>query len=767
VEVLALAVVAVVSALVGALVARRRATRELEARIAAEHGRHSSLLEQVMQATASGITVTDAQGRFTYVNRAFAEMVGHEPAALIGISPVDVTLSDDAGILARERMLRKSGASSAYETRLIGAGGRVTPALISSVPRVEDGVVAGSIAAVTDLSELKGVEEKLRVTNSELEQAITRANELAAQAERANRAKSMFLANMSHELRTPMNGIMGMASLLGETKLDAHQRHCVEIVEASADALLELLNGVLDFSKIEAGRLELDVKELDVRSVVEDVAERLALRAQERGLELVSFVDRAVPDVLRGDGLRLQQILVNLVGNALKFTDRGDVVISVSMREASTARAELRFEVSDTGIGIPADKASSLFDAFTQVDPTVTRRHGGTGLGLAISKQLVELMGGAIGVDSTLGQGSTFWFTVGLERSFEPAGSAARPLEHRRVCVLAPHAGTRRSLGALLDQLGARVDDVASPTELPDTLHAAERSGEPIEVVLVDTALPESQLSLVRDMLDVAAGAPTGVAITTFAENLTPPPVVLARFPSWVDKPFRRARVAKVLADVFAHRRGELGAAARDLSSGTGSPASARAPATARPVRSWVTLTGPLVAAVPAAAVDTARLDAAPLDAAPLDAAPLDAAPGAAAAAPSVPAAPRILLVEDNGVNQMVAVHMLTRLGYSSDVAANGEEAIAALQRSTYALVLMDCHMPVLDGFEATRRVRRGDADVLDPKVPIVALTASALASDRDACFDAGMSDYLSKPIRLADLEAVVVRWLAPTTASS
>ncbi|MCK6545103.1 PAS domain S-box protein, partial [Myxococcota bacterium] len=264
-------VVAVGSALVGAYVARRRTLRDVDVRIAAEHGRQRDLLEQVMEATSSGITVTDAQGRFTYVNRAYGQMVGHDAAALIGTSPLDVTLAEDAAVLARERGLRKTGVSSAYETRLVGHGGRVTPVLVSSVPRVEDGKVVGSIAAITDLSELKGVEEKLRVTNAELEQAITRANALAAQAERANRAKSMFLANMSHELRTPMNGIVGMASLLGETKLDAHQRHCVEIIETSAETLLELLNGVLDFSKIEAGRLELDVQELDVRSTIEDV----------------------------------------------------------------------------------------------------------------------------------------------------------------------------------------------------------------------------------------------------------------------------------------------------------------------------------------------------------------------------------------------------------------------------------------------------------------------------------------------------------------
>ncbi|MCK6550226.1 ATP-binding protein, partial [Myxococcota bacterium] len=482
-----------------------------------------------------------------------------------------------------------------------------------------------------------------------------------------------------------------------------------------------------------------------VRSTIEDVAERLAVRAHERGLELVTLVEPSVPRVVRGDALRIQQILVNLVGNALKFTDHGEVVLSVSQVEELGHAHRLRFDVVDTGIGIPSDKVEHLFAAFSQVDTSVTRRHGGTGLGLAISKQLSELMGGGIGVESALGRGSRFWFTIEVEKAREAPRAPEGPLHHRRLCVLVPHAATRRSLVQILEELGARTDEAASARELPDVLRAAELSGEPVELVLVDASLPDAQLALVREILDLAAGAPSGVAITVLARNGGSSDLLRARFSRSIEKPFRRVRISKVLETVFAQRRGEV-ASSEDLSRWTGR----------------VTMDAP--SAVPVGAATGAHGSTAPSPQRETARADSERPPPPIGPTPASGPA-RILLVEDNGVNQMVAVHMLARLGYASDVAANGEEAIAALQRESYALVLMDCHMPVLDGFEATRRVRCGDAKVLDPAVPIVALTASALASDRDACFEAGMTDYVSKPIRLSDLEAVVTRWLTPQAA--
>ena len=692
--------------------------KRIESELRQSTERLQALAQNVPGMLMQCATYADGSFRFTYVSSGSQDLYDLPPEAIMedGSLIVDIMHPEDRPAFDRSVIASiKSLAPWRWEGRVRVSGATKWVQGVARPRKLDEGVLLWE-GVLLDVTERRQATQALQRYTIELEEANVRyeqqtqaltetLTELAKakeRAEAATKAKSAFLANMSHEIRTPLNGVIGMTSVLLDTDLGREQREFAETIRMSGDTLLTIISDILDFSKIEANKLELERHPVDVRKCVEDALDLVAPKAAETNLELVHLVDDEVPILVMCDGTRLRQVLVNLLSNAVKFTHEGEVVVSVSARnlpvETAAPQQELTFHVRDTGIGIPPDRLVQIFDAFSQADTSTTRRYGGTGLGLTISKRLVEIMGGDIAVESEEGVGSIFTFSIAGETVAMPRPRYLHQrqplLEHRNVLVVDDNATNRELIRRFTEQWGMQVQGFASGVE---ALRGLER-GDPFDVALLDLQMPGMDgLALARAIREHRSAEQLPLVLLTMVGAGT-----LAKDSAWpfaevLHKPLKPSQLHDALLRFFS--QGED-----------------------RPAR--------LLQHVDAQSTFDEHLG---------QRHPL-----------------RILLAEDNMVNQKVALRMLERLGYGADVAADGEEALAALHRQPYDVVLMDVQMPVLNGLEATQRIVETWPEAARPY--IIAMTAEALEGDRERCLAAGMNDYIAKPVRMKDLARALER---------
>lgn len=679
-----------------------------------------TLFRSTIEAAGEGILVLDRFGNITHCNQRFISMllVPDEIRSRKDFSEWDGFLSGQMirpntfGVEAKQVIYRAEGELDTLYFR----NGRVFERCV--VPLLRDGEFEGLVYNVRDITEreesarqLKRHAEELEKANRQLEESIVRANQWAVEAQSASEAKGLFLANMSHEIRTPLNGIIGMTGLLLEMELNETQYDYARTVRSSADVLLALINDILDYSKLEVGKLTLETIDFDLRILMEETIEICSVKAEERGLELVCLVDHEVPSLLRGDPGRIRQVLMNLVGNAIKFTHTGEVAIRVMQEEETEKSVRLRVEVKDTGIGISAEHMKLLFQSFSQVDASTTRKYGGTGLGLAISKQIVELMGGAIGVESEEGAGSTFRFVISLEKQAKDAKMRLpRPedLQGKRILIVDDHVTNRFILREMLHSWGCESEEAPNATQALRMLRENANKGVFYDVAILDMMMPDMDGEMLGREIrrEPAFNSMALVMLTSIGRRGDGNRLKEAGFVSYLTKPIRASQLYRCLGVVLGLKR----------------EAPDRSPAPVPLITSHVL------------AEDERRLVA--------------------------------LVAEDNIVNQKVAIKMLEKQGCQVTAVENGVQAVEAAVSGDYDVIFMDIQMPELDGLGATEAIREKEKET-GKHIPIVAMTAHALAGDRERCLEAGMDDYVSKPVRGPELGEVLARiraklWPAP-----
>jgi len=653
-------------------------------------------LEHLFESAPEAIVVLDTEDRVMRANSEFTRMFGYSREEALGrpindlIVPAE--LREQASSLTEK--VSQGGRVSLETVRRRKSGSLVDVSILGTPINVGGGQI-GIYGIYRDITERKRLDV-------ELAQARDAALESA-------RLKAEFLANMSHEIRTPMNGVIGMLGLLLDSELTPQQKEHVEIAQTSADALLTIIDDILDFSKIDAGKLKFEAVDFDLRDVVEGVVELLAQRAQAKGIELLSTVHGDAPTQLRGDPMRLRQVLTNLVGNAVKFTEKGEVLVRVSRLQESERDVMLGFAVSDTGIGISKEAQALIFEPFSQADGSTSRRYGGTGLGLAISKQLVELMGGEIAVESSPGKGSTFSFTARFQKQ-AVAEAPGSPVQVRmdgvRVLIVDDNATNRKIVAQQATVWGLRHGEAASGAEALALLRREAGAGDPFRIAVLDMQMPEMDgLALARAIKADSAIAATHLVMMTSLGHYAGNTWQDAGIEACLTKPVKQSQLFNCLTAVM--ESGAELAVPADILGARG----------AEPIRREKTAV-----------------------------APTRGGRGI-----------RVLVAEDNAVNQKVVLHQLQKLGCASFAVSNGAEVLDELARQPYDLVLMDCQMPEMDGYETTREIRRREGKTRHTTV--VAMTASALQGDRDKCLAAGMDDYISKPLKVEDLQAVLGRW--------